>query len=348
VISCPCALVVSVPLGYFGGIGAASRNGILFKGANYLDLMTKVNTVVMDKTGTLTKGVFKVRDIVPAEGGDNSFVALAAALEGNSNHPVAKAVTEYATQAGIKVPEAKSLEEIAGHGISGMVSGKAVLAGNSKLLDKYGIEYPSTVRSIPETTVLAAADGKYVGYITIADEVKEDAAKTVADLHGMGIKTVMLSGDKNPVVQSVASGLGIDEAHGELLPEGKAEYMEKLKAKPENVTAFVGDGINDAPVLALSDVGIAMGAMGSDAAIEVADVVIQTDQPSKLVTAIKISKATRRIVIQNITGALAVKVVVMILGAMGIASMWIAVFADVGVALLAILNSVRILRYRER
>lgn len=348
VISCPCALVVSVPLGYFGGIGAASRNGILFKGANYLDLMTKVNTVVMDKTGTLTKGVFNVRDIVPAEGGDSSFTALAAALESNSNHPVAKAVTEYARQNGIDIPETKNVEEIAGHGVSGTAGGKAVLAGNAKLLDKYGIAYPAEVRSIPETTVLVAADGKYAGYITIADEVKEDAAKTVADLHGMGIKTVMLSGDKDPVVQSVASGLGIDEAHGELLPEGKAGYMEKLKENPENVTAFVGDGINDAPVLALSDVGIAMGAMGSDAAIEVADVVIQTDQPSKLVTAIKISKATRRIVIQNITGALGVKIVVMVLGAMGIASMWIAVFADVGVALLAILNSIRILRYKER
>lgn len=347
VISCPCALVVSIPLGYFGGIGAASRNGILFKGADFLDRMAKLDTLVTDKTGTLTEGVFEVRDIVPAEAGNNSFVSLAASLEMKSNHPVARAITGYAAENGIGIPESRRTEEIAGHGLKGTVDGHEVLAGNTRLMKMYGVDYPAEIDSLAETAVVVSEDGRYAGYMTIADRLKDDSAYTISQLHKMGIRTVMLSGDKDAVVQKTARELGVDEAYGELLPEGKAAHIEKFREDPSNVTAFVGDGINDAPVLALSDIGIAMGAMGADAAIETADVVIQTDQPSKILTAIRISKQTRRIVIQNIVMALAVKGVVMILGAAGIASMWSAVFADVGVALLAILNSVRILRYKD-
>jgi len=343
VVSCPCALVISIPLGYFGGIGAASRNGILFKGSNYLDLMTKVNTVVMDKTGTLTKGVFKVQQVV-TELNKDEFVQLVASLESNSTHPIAKAITAYAEYTSL---QATNAEEISGHGLKGEVKGKQVLAGNTKLLKKFNIVYDKSVDEIVDTIVVTAIDGKYAGYITIADEIKEDAHEAVQAMHANGIKqTVMLSGDKNSITQQVAKAVGIVTAFGDLLPEQKVLKVEELKTDKAKVIAFVGDGINDAPVLALSDVGIAMGGLGSDAAIETADVVIQTDQPSKIVTAIQIGNATKKIVWQNIGLAFGVKVIVLVLGAGGLATMWEAVFADVGVALLAILNAVRIQRMR--
>jgi len=343
VISCPCALVISIPLGYFGGIGAASRNGILFKGSNYLDLMTKVNTVVMDKTGTLTKGVFKVQEIVTESLDKDEFIRLVAALESKSTHPIAKAIAEHTS--GKKPAAVADIEEISGHGLKGKVDGKEVLAGNLKLLQKFKISYDKAIEEIVETIVVVAIDGKYAGHIIIADEIKEDAVEAIKEMHKNGVvQTVMLSGDKNSITQKVAKTIGIDTAFGDLLPEHKVQKVEELRKDPTKVTVFVGDGINDAPVLALSDVGIAMGAMGSDAAIETADVVIQTDQPSKIATAIKIGKATKSIVIQNIVLAFAVKVIVLVLGAGGLATMWEAVFADVGVALLAILNAVRIQR----
>ncbi|RFS27062.1 cadmium-translocating P-type ATPase [Chitinophaga silvatica] len=340
VISCPCALVISIPLGYFGGIGAASRKGILFKGSNYLDLITKVNNVVMDKTGTLTKGVFKVQSVKIATNAE-SWLPYAAALEQHSTHPVAKAVVEYAGETA-KELKAEEVEEVSGHGLRGKINGKIVLAGNAKLLTKYGIQFPLEIESVTDSIVVVAIDSIYQGYLTIADEIKEDSAAAISELHQLGIKTTMLSGDKQSVVDKVANILGIDKAFGNLLPEDKVAKVEQLKQSPDAVVAFVGDGINDAPVLALSDVGIAMGGLGSDAAIETADVVIQTDQPSRIVTAIKIGKATNRVVWQNIGFAFGVKAIVLILGAGGLATMWEAVFADVGVALLAILNAVRI------
>jgi Zn2+/Cd2+-exporting ATPase len=344
VISCPCALVVSIPLGYFGGIGLASRNGILFKGGNFLDVMTKVNAVVMDKTGTLTKGVFKVQQVVALNIDEKELVKLTAALEKNSTHPIAKAVTEYAGDIvnGIKVD---GVEEISGHGLKGNVGGKEMLAGNIKLLKKFNIPYPSEIEEIVDTIVVAAINNQYAGYITIADEIKEDAVQAVKDMHSLNIKTVMLSGDKQSVVDEVAKKIGIDEAYGDLLPEGKVEKVQKLKDEGRHI-AFVGDGVNDAPVVALADAGIAMGGLGSDATIETADVVIQNDQPHKIVSAIKIGKITRSIVWQNIIMAMTVKVFVLILGAGGVATLWEAVIADVGVALLAILNAVRIQRMK--
>ncbi|QIL38372.1 cadmium-translocating P-type ATPase [Pedobacter sp. HDW13] len=340
VISCPCALVISIPLGYFGGIGAASANGILFKGSNFLELITKLDTVVMDKTGTLTKGVFKVQKIESTIN-ETEFLALLTAVEAKSTHPIAKAIVEYAN--GADLHPASNLEEIAGMGLKGTVNGKTVLAGNAKLLVKFNIPFDLKIQEIEESIVVVAIDGQYVGYVLIADEIKEDAAAAVKQLHENGVKqVVMLSGDKTTIVKKVASQLGIDEYYGDLLPEDKVVNLEKIKSDKTRVVAFVGDGINDTPVLAISDIGIAMGAMGSDAAIETADVVIQTDQPSKIAIAIKIGKATKNVVIQNITLAFAVKALVLILGAGGLATMWEAVFADVGVALLAILNAVRI------
>ncbi len=342
VISCPCALVVSIPLGYFGGIGLASRNGILFKGGNFLDVLTKINTVVMDKTGTLTKGVFKVQQVVPYKIEKDELIKITALLEQNSTHPVAKAITEYAGEK-FKNNNASSVEEIAGHGLKGVIDGKEVLAGNAKLLRKFGVEYPADVDAVADTIVVVAINKAYAGYITIADEIKEDALQTISALHQLNIKTVMLSGDKQAVVNEVAKKLGIDEAYGNLLPEDKVKKVEQLKASGRKL-AFAGDGVNDAPVVALADVGIAMGGLGSDATIETADVVIQNDQPSKIVAAIKTGKITRRIVWQNITLAMVVKIIVLVLGAGGIATLWEAVIADVGVALLAILNAVRIQR----
>ena len=344
VISCPCALVVSIPLGYFGGIGLASRNGILFKGGNFLDVMTKINAVVMDKTGTLTKGVFKVQEIVTTDFDKDQMVKLAAALESNSTHPVARAVVEYAGDAA-KDLHAENVEEISGHGLKGVVAGKQIMAGNVKLLKKFSIAFPAEVEQLVDTIVLIAINDKYAGYITIADEIKEDAKQTIDDLRKLNIKTVMLSGDKQAVVSKVAAELGIETAHGDLLPEGKVEKVQALKNEGYRI-AFAGDGVNDAPVVALADAGIAIAGLGSDATIETADIVIQNDQPSKIVDAIKIGKITRNIVWQNIILAMVVKVLVLVLGAGGIASLWEAVIADVGVALLAILNAVRIQRMK--
>lgn len=340
VISCPCALVVSIPLGYFGGIGLASKTGILFKGGNFLDVMAQVKTVVMDKTGTLTKGVFKVKEVVAVDINKDSLVKIAAAIESHSTHPIAKAIIEYA-QDGYVDLLTQDIEEIAGHGLKGLIDGKEVLAGNVKLLKKFGISYPIEIEQIVDTAVVLSIDKSYVGYITISDEIKEDAEKAIIQLHSMGINTIMLSGDKQAVVDQVANFLGIDGAYGDLLPEGKVKKVEALKAEGVKL-AFVGDGINDAPVIALADVGIAMGGLGSDAAIETADVVIQNDQPTKIAAAIKIGKITKHIVWQNIILAIGVKIIVLALGAGGVASLWEAVIADVGVALLAILNAVRI------
>lgn len=344
VISCPCALVVSIPLGYFGGIGLASRNGILFKGGNYLDVMTKINAVVMDKTGTLTKGVFKVQQVVAVGTTEKELIQLTAALETNSTHPIAKAVVDHAGKESAALT-ASNVEEIAGQGLKGTILGKEVLAGNLKLLKKFNIDYPKEIEQIVDTIVVITVNKRYAGYITIADEIKEDAVQAIKDMHALGIKTVMLSGDKQSVVNAVAKQMNIDEAFGDLLPEGKVEKVQSLKNKGYRI-AFVGDGVNDAPVVALADAGIAMGGLGSDATIETADVVIQNDQPSRIVSAIKIGKITRSIVWQNIVFAMIVKVIVLFLGAGGLASLWEAVIADVGVALLAILNAVRIQRMR--
>ncbi|WP_339895704.1 heavy metal translocating P-type ATPase [uncultured Algibacter sp.] len=344
VISCPCALVISIPLGYFGGIGAGSRNGILFKGSNFLDLMTKVDTVVMDKTGTLTKGVFEVQEVVSITLDKNELVELVATLERNSTHPIAEAIVKYADLENASLT-ASEVEEISGHGMKGKIGKYEVLAGNLKLLEKFNIQYDEQLKSNTETIVVIAINGKYEGYITIADTIKDDAKEAISALHRIKKITeiVMLSGDKQLVVDKIANQLGIDKAIGGLLPEEKINEVEKLK-KQGRIVAFVGDGINDAPVITLSDVGLAMGGLGSDAAIETADVVIQTDQPSKIATAIHIGNATNKIIWQNIILALGVKVLVLTLGAMGMATLWEAVIADVGVALLAIFNAVRIQR----
>ena len=344
VISCPCALVVSIPLGYFGGIGLASKNGILFKGGNFLDVMTKVNAIVMDKTGTLTKGVFKVQQIVPVGMDESELVRLTAALEKNSTHPVGKAVVDYAGDA-IGNTNATNVEEISGHGLKGTIEGKEILAGNLKLMKKYNITYPVEVEKLVDTIVVTAINNQYAGYITIADEIKEDAVAAIKAMHKLNILTVMLSGDKQAVVDNVAKQVGIDEAYGDLLPEDKVAKVQKIKDEGRHI-AFVGDGVNDAPVVALADAGIAMGGLGSDATIETADIVIQNDQPSRIVSAIRIGKITRKIVWQNIFLAMTVKVIVLILGAGGVANLWEAVIADVGVALLAIMNAVRIQRMK--
>ena len=346
VISCPCALVISIPLGYFGGIGAASKAGILFKGSNFLDVLREIDTVVMDKTGTLTQGVFAVQQVQPAPGTDpTQLLQLVGALETKSTHPIAKAVVTHvgAAVTGVLV---EGVEEIAGHGLRGRVAGKDVLAGNTKLLTKFNVAYPAAVDQVVDSIVVAAIDGQYAGYLTVADAPKEDAARAVQELKADGItKLVMLSGDKDSITQRVAKELGIDEAHGGLLPEDKARYVQQYLTEGRKL-AFVGDGVNDAPVVALADVGIAMGGLGSDATIETADVVIQTDHPSKLATARRIARATHTVVWQNIWLAFGVKAIVLALGAGGLATMWEAVFADVGVALLAILNAVRIQRMK--
>ncbi|HXI01169.1 MAG TPA: heavy metal translocating P-type ATPase [Sphingobacteriaceae bacterium] len=344
VISCPCALVVSIPLGYFGGIGLASKNGILFKGGNFLDVMTKINAVIMDKTGTLTKGVFKVQKVIVQDIDEKELVRLTAVLEKSSTHPVGKAVVEHAGDS-VGTTAATNVEEISGHGLKGTVDGKEILAGNVKLMKKFNIVFPSEIEQVVDTIVVVAVDAKYAGYITIADEIKEDAAETIKQMHALNLKTVMLSGDKQSVVDNVAKQIGIDDAFGDLLPEGKVEKVQGYKDQGFRI-AFIGDGVNDAPVVALADAGIAMGGLGSDATIETADVVIQNDQPSKVVSAIKIGKITRNIVWQNIILAMVVKIIVLALGAGGIASLWEAVIADVGVALLAILNAVRIQRMK--
>ena len=343
VISCPCALVISIPLGYFGGIGAASRHGILFKGSNFLDIIADIQHVVMDKTGTLTEGVFQVQEVVFNSLFDkDKILQFVNVIESHSTHPVATAILQYV---GERSPDIKidNIVEISGHGLKGMVDDKELLVGNFKLMDKFNIQYNLDPNSIIYTLIAVAYDGQFVGYITIADSIKADASKTIQALHTMNVKTTMLSGDKHTVVQYVAKALNIDNAFGDLLPEDKVEKVKQIKNSYKSV-AFVGDGVNDAPVVALSDVGIAMGGLGSDATIETADVVIQDDMPSKIPMAIKIGKATKKIVWQNIILAFGVKLIVLILGAGGVATMWEAVFADVGVALLAILNAIRIQR----
>ncbi|STD09931.1 heavy metal translocating P-type ATPase [Chryseobacterium carnipullorum] len=345
VISCPCALVISIPLGYFGGIGAASRNGILFKGSNFLDSIAEIQNVVMDKTGTMTEGVFKVQEVnIKPEFNKDEILKLVNVLESKSTHPVATAIHNYAGEIDHAIP-LENVEEIAGHGLKASVNGKELLVGNFKLMDKFKISYDTNHSNIVYTLIAIAYDQKFAGYITIADSIKSDAKETVENLHRMGVKATMLSGDKSTVVKYVADQLGIDNAFGDLLPEDKVNKVKEIKAKNQTV-AFVGDGVNDAPVVALSDVGIAMGGLGSDATIETADVVIQDDKPSKIPMAINIGKQTKKIVWQNIVLAFAVKAVVLALGAGGLATMWEAVFADVGVAMLAILNAVRIQRMK--
>ena len=341
VISCPCALVISIPLGYFGGLGAASKNGILFKGASYLDEMTKVNTVVMDKTGTVTKGVFKIKEIKAIDWEEPEFMQYLMAMEEQSTHPIAKAIMEY--KADGEDFQAYEVSEIAGKGLKGTVNGKTVLVGNKPLMVSNNIEVPSETDSIVESIVMVSIEGKSAGYVIIADELKDDAHEAIKQIRESGIsKIIMLSGDKDSITQQVAKEMGVDWAKGGLLPQDKLKEVEKLMSENIGRVAFIGDGINDAPVLAASDVGIAMGGLGSDVAIETADVIIQTDQPSKIAKAIKIGRSTRHIVWQNIGLAFGVKIMILILGAGGLATMWEAVFADVGVALLAILNAVRL------
>ena len=337
VISCPCALVISIPLSYFAGIGAASRRGILFKGSNYLDAIARVDTVVFDKTGTLTTGQFAVSHV---EGLTEEQVATVAAIEKDSNHPIAHAINKHCKPAQVQVSD---LRNIVGFGLSALVDGKKWLAGTLRLLEREGVEVPEKVAEVVGTVVAVAIEGHYAGYIMLSDMPKEDAALGVGALNGLGIETVMLSGDKQALAEQVAHQLGIRQAHGDLLPQDKVAHIERLKQGARQV-AFVGDGINDAPVLALSDVGIAMGGLGSDMAVETADIVIQTDQPSRVSEAVTIGRRTRRIVTQNIALAIGVKVLVMVLGVLGIANLWEAVFADVGVALLCVLNSLRLMR----
>ncbi|WP_027365062.1 heavy metal translocating P-type ATPase [Desulfotruncus alcoholivorax] len=344
VISCPCALVVSIPLGFFGGIGGASRNGVLVKGGNYLEALNNVKIAVFDKTGTLTKGVFKVTDVVPGAGFDQAeLLEYAAYAEVHSNHPIARSVQE-AYNKNIDTKKIAEYEEITGHGIKVKVDGKTILAGNAKLMVREGISHAEA--NIAGTVVHLAVDGKYAGYLAISDEVKEDAARAMRGLKEAGVKKlVMLTGDNRAVGEEVGRRLGLDEVHAQLLPDQKVEQVERLNhvKGPGEKLVFVGDGINDAPVLARADVGVAMGGLGSDAAIEAADVVLMTDEPSKLVTAIRIARRTKGIVWQNIILALGVKAIVLALGAGGIATMWEAVFADVGVALLAIINAMRVM-----
>ena len=344
VISCPCALVISVPLGYFGGIGAASRKGILFKGGNYLDAITHVNTVVFDKTGTLTTGNFQVSSMEADTVSSQRLLSILLTLEEKSTHPVAQAVTRYALQEGAGRIGVTHLQEYPGYGLEGVIEGKNVLVGNIRLLTDRGITVPAGISERVATVVVCAIAGKYAGHLLLSDTLKADAVEAIGRLKQLHIDNIqLLSGDKKEIVAIFAKTLGIRHARGGLLPEDKAAYLEKLNAEAGVSAAFVGDGMNDAPVLALSDVGIAMGGLGADAAIESADVVIQTDQPSKVATAISIGRATRRIVKQNIAGAIGVKSLILIAGACGFVTLWAAVFADVGVALLAVLNSVRIL-----
>ena len=344
VISCPCALVISVPLGYFGGIGAASRKGILFKGGNYLDAITHVNTVVFDKTGTLTTGHFQVSSMEADTVSSQRLLSILLTLEEKSTHPVAQAVTRYALQEGAGRIGVTHLQEYPGYGLEGVIEGKNVLVGNIRLLTDRGITVPAGISERVATVVVCAIAGKYAGHLLLSDTLKADAVEAIGRLKQLHIDNIqLLSGDKKEIVAIFAKTLGIRHARGGLLPEDKAAYLEKLNAEAGVSAAFVGDGMNDAPVLALSDVGIAMGGLGADAAIVSADVVIQTDQPSKVATAISIGRATRRTVKQNIAGAIGVKSLILIAGACGFVTLWAAVFADVGVALLAVLNSVRIL-----
>ena len=331
VISCPCALVISVPLGFFAGIGSASRNGVLIKGSNYLELLSKPDTVVFDKTGTLTKGSFNVREIHSDE---TDFLKYAAYAESASSHPIAAAIRKAY---GHEIPPQNDIQEIAGYGVKALIDGKEVLAGNAKLLNVTPVDTDGTV-------VYVSIDGKYAGYIIIADEIKENSAETIQELNRLGINTVMLTGDSKNTALNVQKKLGVKEAYAELLPADKVDKLEEIISKSKGSVIFVGDGINDAPVLTRADVGMAMGALGSDAAIEAADAVIMDDNPEKVITSVKIARKTMRIVHQNIVFALGVKGLFLVLGSIGMMTMWGAVFADVGVTLLAVLNSLRTLK----
>ena len=343
VVSCPCALVISIPLTFFGGIGAASRHGVLVKGSNYLEALDHVDTVVFDKTGTLTQGQFRVTQILPAKGfSQEQVLEYAAAAEQFSSHPIAVSILKAY---GKEVPATQNIREIPGQGISTELEDKTLLVGNRKLMDCQNIAVLPLTQ--PGTQVYVAVDGRYAGCILIADEAKADSKQTVAELKAMGIsKTVMLTGDEQAVAVRIAAELGIDEYHAQLLPQDKVALLEQLdKQKPAGTKlVFVGDGINDAPVLARADIGIAMGALGADAAIEAADVVLMTDEPGRLLDAIRIARATKRIASQNIALALGLKGIILVLGALGFAGMWAAVFADVGVAILAVLNAMRVLK----
>jgi len=345
VISCPCALVISIPLGFFAGIGGASKKGILVKGSNYLEALNSVETVIFDKTGTLTQGVFKVTAINPSDDYSNEeLIEYAAYAESYSNHPIALSI-QKAYRAAIDKNRIESYEEIAGQGIRAYINGKEVLVGNSRLMESCNIKY-NQIDTLG-TVVYVAVNQKYAGNIIISDEIKEDSAQAIKELKALGIKkTVMLTGDIKAVGDKIGQQLGLDEIYSELLPADKVDKLELLESKknPQGKLAFVGDGINDAPVLARADIGIAMGGLGSDAAIEAADIVIMTDEPSKIATAIKIAHKTRIIVYQNIVLALGIKLVFLVLGAAGVATMWEAVFADTGVAVLAILNAMRALK----
>ena len=344
VISCPCALVISVPLSFFGGIGGASRNGILVKGGNYLESLAHAETVVFDKTGTLTRGVFNVTAIHPNSFSEADLLELAALAESYSDHPISRSIREaYGKDPDLS--RVTDVEELSGRGVRVRIDGKTVCAGNDKLMEETGVQWHPCHRV--GTTVHIAVDGEYAGHIVISDEVKPDAAQAVSALKQQGIsRTVMLTGDAKAVGESVAKELGLDEVHTELLPAGKVDCVEQLlkQKSAKGTLVFVGDGINDAPVLSRADIGIAMGAMGSDAAIEAADIVLMDDKPSKIADAIRIARKTLRIVTQNIVFALAVKGIVLLLGALGLANMWEAVFADVGVSVIAILNAMRALK----
>lgn len=345
VVSCPCALVISVPLSFFGGIGGASRLGILVKGSNYLELLSNVDTVVFDKTGTLTSGTFKVVAVCPEEGIDEaSLLDAAAHAEAFSDHPIAVSIKE-ALAIGIDQDRVRDVSEESGHGVFATVDGKGVLVGNDKLMSEHGIAWQESGQI--GTILYVAIDGRYVGNIVIADTVKDDAEQTIRDLHAAGVKScVMLTGDRRDVAEEVGAELGLDEVHAQLLPQDKVDEVERLLSLERDGAklAFVGDGINDAPVLMRADVGIAMGAMGSDAAIEAADVVLMDDKPSNIARAMNVARRTMRIVWQNIIFALGIKIAFLVLAALGIANMWLAVFGDVGVAIIAILNAMRAMR----
>ncbi len=342
VISCPCALVISIPLSYFGGVGASSKKGILIKGSNFLDSLSKLKTVVFDKTGTLTKGVFKVKEVVPANGlKENALLEIASLVESHSNHPIARSITE-AYNKKIDPSKVENYEEISGYGVKAKISGDVVIAGNDRLLHRENIAHDTC--DVPGTVVHVALNNVYAGYITISDVTKEDAKGTIVELRKLGVeKTVMLTGDSKRVAESVAKELEINSYHAELLPDEKLKILEKIMDESKNKVAFVGDGINDAPVIARADVGIAMGGLGSDAAVETADVVIMSDKPSKVAEGIRIGRKTQKIVWENIIFALTIKSVFLALGVAGMATMWEAVFADVGVALIAIFNASRII-----
>ena len=343
VISCPCAFVISVPLGYFGGIGLAARNGVLFKGGNHLEAITNLKYLITDKTGTMTDGIFTVQNIHCETGMTaQNLLAIVAGIELKSNHPIARAICDYAKRQNYNPIIFTDIQEVSGQGVKSTYEGKEVLVGNALLMKNNSIPLPEKVLKTAKTSVYCAIDGAFVGSLILSDEIKKDAKAAVKLLHNYGVKVIMLSGDKKEIVDEVAAEIGIDLAYGELLPDGKAEFVSEFKKAHKGIIAFVGDGINDAPVLALSDIGISMGTMGSDLAIETSDVVIQTDEPSKIISAMNAARITRTIVMQNIIFAFIVKFAVMALAVGSLANLWEGIFADVGVSILAIFNSIRI------